>query len=354
PQDRHPVPGVPPDPDHDRARERRGAARAGRGEGRLRAGRGAAGRGRALGARASLSRPAVRRRAATGRARPGALQPPRAAARRRADRQPRPGDRRRDHRAAVPRAARAGHDPAPDHPRAAARRALHPSAAHGRRPTAPAGARRRTPARRLRLRRRMSDLALAWRLARRELRAGVQGFVVFLACLTLGVAAIAAVGVINAGVADAVKRDAAALLGGDIRLEASNLPIAEDELAGLLPADARRSDAVRTNAMAFGPGERRVVVALKAVDEAYPLYGAVELDPAQDLETALADGGAVVEPGLLARLGIRIGDPIRIGEATFTVRGTIVREPDRLGGFVSIGPRVMIRLADLARTEVIV
>lgn len=200
----------------------------------------------------------------------------------------------------------------------------------------------------------MSDLALAWRLARRELRAGVQGFVVFLACLTLGVAAIAAVGVINAGVADAVKRDAAALLGGDIRLEASNLPIAEDELAGLLPADARRSDAVRTNAMAFGPGERRVVVALKAVDEAYPLYGAVELDPAQDLETALADGGAVVEPGLLARLGIRIGDPIRIGEATFTVRATIVREPDRLGGFVSIGPRVMIRLPDLARTEVIV
>ena len=87
----------------------------------------------------------------------------------------------------------------------------------------------------------MSELALAWRLARRELRSGLQGFAVFLACLTLGVAAIAAVGVTNAGVIDAVKRDAAALLGGDVRLEANNLAIAQDELAALVPAGARRA-----------------------------------------------------------------------------------------------------------------
>jgi putative ABC transport system permease protein len=199
----------------------------------------------------------------------------------------------------------------------------------------------------------VSDLALAWRLARRELRSGLQGFAVFLACLTLGVAAMAAVGVINAGVIDAIKRDAAALLGGDVRLEANNLPIAEDELAELIPAGARRSDAVRTNAMAFGAGDRRVVVSLKAVDDAYPLYGEVSLEPALDLEGALADGGVVVEPGLLTRLGAAIGEQIRIGEATFTVRATIVREPDRLGGYVSIGPRAMIAMADLAPTGVI-
>ena len=73
----------------------------------------------------------------------------------------------------------------------------------------------------IRRRRRMSELALAWRFARRELRAGLQGLVVFLACLSPGVAAIATVGVINSGVVDAVQRDAATLLGGDIRLETS-------------------------------------------------------------------------------------------------------------------------------------
>ena len=200
----------------------------------------------------------------------------------------------------------------------------------------------------------MNELALAWRLARRELRSGLRGFAVFLACLALGVAAIAAVGVTNAGVIDAIKRDAAALLGGDIRLEANNLPIAEDVLARLMPPEARRSDVVRTNAMAFGPEGRRVVVSLKAVDGAYPLYGAVGLEPSLDLAQALADGGAVVEPGVLTRLGVGIGEQIRIGEATFTVRATIVREPDQLGGFETIGPRVMIAMADLARTQVIV
>jgi putative ABC transport system permease protein len=199
----------------------------------------------------------------------------------------------------------------------------------------------------------MSEIGLAWRLARRELRGGLQGFVVFLACLTLGVAAIATVGVINAAVVDAVTRDAAVLLGGDINLETNNLPIAEDELAELLPAATRRSEIVRTNAMAFGAGGRRVVVSLKAVDDAYPLYGEVQLEPALALGAALAEGGAVVEPGLLARLGLALGDQIQIGEATFTVRATIVREPDQLGGFISIGPRVTIRLGDLARTEVI-
>ena len=105
-----------------------------------------------------------------------------------------------------------------------------------------------------------------------------------------------------------------------------------------MPATARRSDAVRTNAMAFGAEDRRVVVSLKAVDEAYPLYGEIELDPALDIDAALAGGGAVVEPGLLARSGLAVGEVIQIGEATFTVRATIVREPDRLGGFISIGP----------------
>ena len=154
-------------------------------------------------------------------------------------------------------------------------------------------------------------------------------------------AAIAAVGVINAGVIDGVRRDAAALLGGDIRLEASNLPIEEEALAESAPAGARRADVVRTNAMAYGEDGRHVVVGLKAVDQAYPLYGEVGLDPPMDLSSALADRGAVVERGLLARLGLERGDPIRIGEATFTVRATILREPDRVGGFISIGPRVI-------------
>jgi putative ABC transport system permease protein len=199
-----------------------------------------------------------------------------------------------------------------------------------------------------------SPLSLAWRLARRELRSGLGGFTVLLACLTLGVAAIAAVGVLNAGVLDGMRRDATALLGGDLRIESTNFPVEEAELAAILPEPARRADVVATNAMASGPAGRRVVVvALKAVDGAYPLYGAVQLDPPEPLPAALQGRGVAVERGLLARLDAAIGDTITIGAAAFQIRAVVEREPDRLGGFVSIGPRALISLADLPATEVI-
>ncbi len=200
----------------------------------------------------------------------------------------------------------------------------------------------------------MSNLVLAWRLARRELRGGLGGFAVFFACLTLGVAAIATVGVLNAGLTLGLERDASALLGGDLRIEASNLPLTAAELAALTPPGARRSASVRTNAMAAGGDGRRVVVALKAVDAAYPLYGAARLDPpGLTLHQALADQGVVVERSLLARLGLEVGDRLRIGKADFVIRAVLEREPDRIGGYFSIGPRAMIGLDQLARTETI-
>ena len=66
-------------------------------------------------------------------------------------------------------------------------------------------------------------------------------------------------------------------------------------------------------AMARTPdGDRRSLIELKAVDAAYPLYGAVRLSPEQSLATALGrrDGsyGAAVDAAVLSRLGLAIGD----------------------------------------------
>ena len=200
----------------------------------------------------------------------------------------------------------------------------------------------------------IARFALAWRLARRELRNGFTGSMVFLACLTLGVAAIAAVGVINAGVMEGLEHDSAALLGGDLKIESTNRPVDDVLLAELAPEGARRADVVRTNGMAHGQGDRRVVVGLKVVDDAYPLYGNLTLDPPDlHLADALSERGAVVERGLLTRLGVDLGDEIRIGDADFTVRAVVEREPDRIGGFVSIGPRVFIHQRDLEASAII-
>src|SRR5437763_4615622 len=97
-----------------------------------------------------------------------------------------------------------------------------------------------------------------------------------------------------------------------------------------------------------------LLVELKAVESAYPLYGRIETAPPQPLDTLLADrgdsGGAVVEARLLERLGIAVGDPLEIGSARFTVTGVLVREPDRSAGLVTLGPRMVVAAHSLERT----
>lgn len=188
----------------------------------------------------------------------------------------------------------------------------------------------------------MTTLGLPWTIARRELRGAFRPLLVVLLCLAIGVATIATVGVSAESVRDSVRRDARALLGGDVELESANVPVAAEELARLFGPDARLSTTVRTTTLVGGPDGRRLAVALKAVDEAWPLVGTVELDPPIPIGQALAGDGAVVEPTLLARLGVRIGDRLAIGETSVAITAVILREPDRLGGFAGFGPRLLV------------
>ncbi|HSO42830.1 MAG TPA: FtsX-like permease family protein [Rhodospirillales bacterium] len=194
-------------------------------------------------------------------------------------------------------------------------------------------------------------LALAWRLARRELRGGLAGFRVFLASLALGVAAIAAVGTLSAAVIGGLKADARALLGGDVEIQLSQRPPDVAEAAWQREQAAKVSDVIEMRAMPRA-GDARALVELKAVDGAYPLVGRLDLSPAQPLDQALSrrDGtwGAVAEAALLAKLGIGIGERIRLGEAEVEVRAVVDREPDRVTNVISFGPRLMVAAGALA------
>ena len=202
----------------------------------------------------------------------------------------------------------------------------------------------------------MSNLALAVRLARRELRGGLKGWRVFLACLALGVAAIAAIGALSRAVEEGIKSDGKVILGGDVALRTVHRP-APDAPRAYLERSGAVAASVEMRAMAraaAGPKEKRILVELKAVDGAYPLYGTIDLAPKQSIETALArrDGlpGAAVGADLLQRLQLKRGDRLRIGDASFVIRAVIAREPDRGGRVFILGPRVIIAASALKAT----
>jgi putative ABC transport system permease protein len=198
---------------------------------------------------------------------------------------------------------------------------------------------------------------LALRFARRELRTGLKGFRIFLACLALGVAAIAAVGSVSSAMMAGLEGDARQILGGDVSLRIVHRG-ADPEAVDFLQASGEMSKVVSMRAMARGlDGGSNSLVELKAVDNLYPLVGALTLDRDLDLQDALArrDGvyGAVAEESLARRLDIGVGDRLRLGEATLELRALITNEPDRLVNFASFGPRLMIGAAAIEETGLV-
>jgi putative ABC transport system permease protein len=195
------------------------------------------------------------------------------------------------------------------------------------------------------------SLRIAARLARRELRGGLRGFRIFLACVILGVAAIAAVGTLRESIRAGMTEQGSAILGGDAELELTYRFATEDEYAWM----ARNADAVSEIAdfrsMAIAPDGRRELTQLKAVDHAYPLVGTVVLSPDMPLDVAFGGSGglpgAVMQPILAARLGITVGDTFRLGEREFRLMAELVKEPDQTRAGFGLGPRTIVSRANL-------
>jgi putative ABC transport system permease protein len=197
---------------------------------------------------------------------------------------------------------------------------------------------------------------LALRFAVRELRGGFRGFVVFIACIALGVAAIAGVGSFAASLADGLAREGRMILGGDVSFSLSQREANADERA-FLGSQGQVSTAATMRAMARTTSDESALVEIKAVDAAYPLIGSVELDGAANLSDTLAERGGVygaaADPALLARLNLERGARISVGGAILELRATLTREPDKLAGGIGFGPRLLLSEAALRATGLI-
>ena len=193
---------------------------------------------------------------------------------------------------------------------------------------------------------------LAARIAQRELRGGLRGFGVFLACLALGVAAIAGVGMVRSAIQAGLTDQGAVLLGGDAQAEFTYRFATPEERAYLDNLASKTSEIVDFRSMAVA-GDTRVLTQVKAVDAAYPLLGAVQLQDDVPLETAFAGSGglpgAVMDGVLADQMGLAIGDIFTLGSQQFALTARLLREPDSATGGFALAPRTMVLTADLAR-----
>jgi putative ABC transport system permease protein len=204
------------------------------------------------------------------------------------------------------------------------------------------------------------SLTLALRFARRDLRGNLKGFRIFLACLILGVAAIAGVGTLSSSITAGLRANGQVILGGDIDIRLTHRGAVEDERRWV-EEQGRVSEIQTLRAMVRDlSSDRRTLSELKAIDNAYPLFGMLTLtsetgteNPDALLQQKNGLYGVLIEKSLSDRLELPINGQVRIGELNFEVRGIILSEPDKASQGMALGPRTIISSAALNETGLV-
>jgi putative ABC transport system permease protein len=200
-------------------------------------------------------------------------------------------------------------------------------------------------------------LSLAFRLALRELRGGLRGFYIFLACIALGTGAIAAVNSVSHSITDAISTQGQSLLAGDVRFEINNRQATADELSYLKGLGTVSASTGLRSMARLPDGSDQALVEVKSVDQAYPLYGTFEAEPQQPLASLLSEQGgsygAVVAPLLLERLHLGIGSQLLLGNARLRITGTVKNEPDAISEGFGFAPRLLTSNEALAASGLI-
>lgn len=193
------------------------------------------------------------------------------------------------------------------------------------------------------------------RALRRDWRSGE--IRLLLIALITAVAAVSSVSFLVDRVGQALQRDAAQMLGGDLMIE-SGLPVPQDFVEQAHSLQLATAITLEFPSMVIS-GDASQLVSIKAVSRDYPLRGQVRL---QDVAAASAgvvalggpeEGSVWLDPQLPGLLQMPTLAQIEVGDVAFNAGGIIAHEPDRSMRFVNVAPRVLMALNDVDQTGLV-
>ena len=195
------------------------------------------------------------------------------------------------------------------------------------------------------------------RFIRRELTSSPQQSIIFVLCVALSMVTLVSLGGFSESVDNSLLRDARALHAGDIIVH-SNYDLSSP-LSEAISSLRRKGiiDAARVyefySLVRAPDGEGSILADMKVVETGYPFYGTVALKSGRSFRDTLQKGGIIVEENLLGRLGLKVLDRVKIGNATLTILDVVIKEPDRPVNIFSLGPRIFISAEDLNELDLV-
>ncbi|MCQ4256445.1 ABC transporter permease [Stutzerimonas stutzeri] len=194
---------------------------------------------------------------------------------------------------------------------------------------------------------------LALRQLMRDARAGELRVLFF--ALLIAVAASTAIGYFGARLNDAMLLRATEFLGADLVLRGS-APTEPGQIEAGVERKLEHAQVVEFSSV-VATDDNLQLTSVKAADDNYPLRGelrsaAAPYQPEQP-GPGPRPGEAWAEARLFAALDLQIGDLIEVGNKQLKLSRVLTYEPDRVGDFYSLTPRVLMHLDDLDATGVV-
>lgn len=196
--------------------------------------------------------------------------------------------------------------------------------------------------------------AQSLRLLHHELRRG-ELTIIFLA-IVLAVATVFSLTGFSGQIKHAIVANSTNTIGADRVLRMSSEADASilEKSQQLSLNHARK---IETESMAFA-GDNMLLSEIDAVSESYPLRGELRVKKSltqhnSEVVNAPKPGTVWVEPSVLSRLAVNIGDTVEIGVAPLTIAGIVTDIPDRSYRAFIAGPTIILNIADMPKTELI-
>ena len=197
------------------------------------------------------------------------------------------------------------------------------------------------------------SFSFIWKMAWRDSRSSRKRLLLFSVSITLGIAALVGIGSFRHSLTKAIDDQTRCLIGADLVINSTRAFRPEDE-ALLHSIGEPQAREVRFATMASFPKSNGTRLAnVRALGGEFPFYGTMETVPAGAAKEFRGGGQAIVEESLLLQFQAQVGDPIKIGEAQFTIAGALKKMPGEASAAGSFAPRVYIPLQNLAETQLL-
>ena len=185
-------------------------------------------------------------------------------------------------------------------------------------------------------------LKMAWR----DSRTSRMRLLLFSLSITVGVAALVAIGSFRQSLSQSIDDQARTLVGADLIIESTRpFTTTEEGFLGSIGGTQAREVRLSTMAVFLGRGTR--LVQLRALSGDFPFYGKMETEPAEAVQDLKQGGRAVLDETLLLQFGAAARGNVSLGGRDFEIAGALRKVPGDASASASFAPRVYIALQDL-------